>query len=145
MSAEIKQLKPEHANRIGELAEAFPAVTPGVKPLGNRVLVQLRVVKKKSAGGIILVDETKETEKANTAVAMLLALGPLAFRKRDTMEPWPEGVWASPGDFVRVPRWGGDRISKLLEDGSEVVFVILNDHELIASIEGNPLEIRGYV
>ena len=47
-----------------EMAWAFPSVDPGAKPLGGRILVQLRRTKKKAtSAGIILVEETKETEK----------------------------------------------------------------------------------
>ena len=45
------------------LEEAFPVVEPGAKPLGARILVQLRQTKKTSKSGIVLVEETKEAEK----------------------------------------------------------------------------------
>ena len=41
--------------------ECFPIVDPGVEIVGDRVLVQLRREKTTSKGGIILVDETKQT------------------------------------------------------------------------------------
>ncbi len=79
------------ASNEAELAWAFPSVDPGAKPLGARILVQLRRTKKKvTSAGIILVQETKETEKWNNMVAKVVDIGPLAFKKRDTMEPWPE-------------------------------------------------------
>jgi hypothetical protein len=54
---------PEASNEA-EMAWAFPSVDPGAKPLGGRLLVQLRRTKKATtASGIILVEETKETEK----------------------------------------------------------------------------------
>ena len=44
------------------LDEAFPQVDPMIKPLGARILVQLRAVKEKmSSAGILLPEETKET------------------------------------------------------------------------------------
>ena len=46
-----------------ELKWAFPDVSPGQKPYGGRVVVQLRRIKKTTASKIILVSETKETEK----------------------------------------------------------------------------------
>ncbi len=98
------------ASNEAELAWAFPSVDPGAKPLGGRILVQLRRTKKKAtSAGIILVEETKETEKWNNMVAKVVEIGPLAFKKRDTMEPWPEGSWCEVGDFLRVPKWGGVR------------------------------------
>ena len=98
------------ASHEAEMEWAFPTVDPGNLPLGGRILVQLRRTKKKTtSAGIILVEETRETEKWNAQVAKVIKLGPLAFRNRETMEPWPEGVWVKEGDFIRAPRWGGDR------------------------------------
>jgi co-chaperonin GroES (HSP10) len=133
-----------------EMAWAFPSVDPGAKPLGGRILVQLRRAKRKATkAGIILVSETKETEKWQNMVAKVIEIGPLAFRKRDTMEPWPEGSWCQPGDYIRVPKWGGDRWEVKVpgEDDLEdpALFSILNDHEVIAKVTGNPLEMRAFL
>ena len=116
------------------LAEAFPAVDAGVQPLGSRVLVQVKTPKAKTASGIILVDDTKDTERWNTTVAKVIAVGPLAFKNRDTMKTWPEGEWVKPGDYIRAPKYGGDRwsIAYLDEhaDEQQAMFVILNDLDL---------------
>jgi co-chaperonin GroES (HSP10) len=65
------------ASGEAELAWAFPSVDPGAKPLGGRILVQLRRTKKRTtSAGIILVEETKETEKWNNMVAKVVAIGP---------------------------------------------------------------------
>jgi hypothetical protein len=66
------------------LAEAFPAVDAGVRPFGSRVLVQLRTPRKISKGGIHLSESTLDTEKWNTQVAKIVALGPVAFKNRTT-------------------------------------------------------------
>lgn len=130
-----------------KLAEAFPPVDPGAAPLGSRVLVQFRTPKKKTSGGIILTDETVETEKWNTQVAKVVAVGPLAFRSRDKKELWPEGAWAEPGDFVRVSKYGGDRwevpISK--ERSEQAVFAIFNDLDLIAKVTNDPLAMKAFI
>ncbi|NDE18438.1 co-chaperone GroES [bacterium] len=133
-----------------DVREAFPAVDPGAKPLGARVLVQLRRTKKKvTSAGIVLVEETRETEKWQNMVGKVIELGPLAFRKRDTMEPWVEGTWCEVGDYIRVPKWGGDRweVKVPNEDDTEdpVLFMVLNDHEVIAKITGNPLEMKAFL
>ena len=130
-----------------EIAWAFPSVDPGAKPLGGRVLVQLRRTKRTvTSAGIILVEETKETEKWNNMVARVIENGPLAFKKRDSMESWPEGSWCEPGDYIRVPKWGGDRWEvEVGDDEEKALFMILNDHEIIAKVTGNPLEMRAFV
>lgn len=138
--------KPEAGN-AADIAWAFPSVDPGAKPLGGRILVQLRRTKKTvTSAGIILVEETKETEKWNNMVAKVIEIGPLAFRKRDTMEAWPEGSWCEVGDYIRVPKWGGDRWEVPVGDEEEkALFMILNDHEVIAKVTCNPLEMVAFV
>jgi co-chaperonin GroES (HSP10) len=133
-----------------ELAWAFPSVDPGAKPCGGRILVQLRRTKKKTtSAGIILVEETKETEKWNNMVAKVITLGPLAFRNRDTMESWPEGTWVKPGDYIRVPKWGGDRWEVKVPGDDDMeekaLFMILNDHEVIAVLTGDPLAVKAFI
>lgn len=128
------------------LASAFPEVDPGVAPLGARVLVQLKTVGKKTQSGIIMVEETKDTEKYNTQVGKIIAIGPIAFRNRETGNRWPEGVWAGTGDYVRVPRWGGDRWSVPVEGSDEPAnFVIFNDYEMIGKVTGDPLKMTTYI
>ena len=65
------------------------------------------------------------------------------------MQPWPEGSWANVGDFVRVPRWGGDRWERRVvgEDDNEdpVLFMTINDHELIAAVTDDPLSFNTFV
>ena len=139
----------EIANKISfaydNVDEAFPACDPGVMPFGSRVLVQIRTPKKKTAGGIMLVGETRETEHYNTQVAKVLTVGSLAFKNRNTMESWPEGSWCAPGDFVRVPRYGGDRWTVKTPDGDEAIVVIFNDLDLVGKVTGDPLAIKAFL
>ena len=132
------------------LEEAFPAVDPLMAPYGGRVLVQLRAVKEKvTSAGILIPEETKEAEKWNTMIGKVIAIGPLAFNNRDTMQPWIEGTWAEVGDYVRVPKWGGDRweIDFVDEKGmnGRALFTFFNDHELIGKVTGDPRAIRAFV
>jgi len=133
------------AGNAADLQEAFPVVDPGAIPLGARVLVQLRKAKRKLKSGILLPEETRDTERAQNPVAKVIALGPLAFKKRDTMEPWVEGIWCDVGDYLRVPKWTGDRWLVPHGDDEKVEFMVLNDHEVIAKITGNPLEVRAFI
>jgi co-chaperonin GroES (HSP10) len=133
-----------------EIDWAFPVVDPGAKPLGGRILVQLRRTKKKAtSAGIILVEETKETEKWNNMVAKVLMIGPLAFKNRDTMESWPEGSWVNVGDYIRVPKWGGDRWEVKVPGDDDIedpaLFMVLNDHEIIATLTGDPLAMKAFL
>lgn len=130
-----------------EVLRHFPEIDPGVLPLGARVLCQLVTTKSISKGGILLVEETKETEKWNNQVARVLAVGPIAFCNRETAKPWSEGVWCEPGDFVIIPRWGGQRRTMHHKGKTEdpVYFVTVNDHEIIEKVHGNPLSLETYI
>jgi co-chaperonin GroES (HSP10) len=129
-----------------EVLSNFPEVNPKVVPLGARVLCQLISTKRTTASGIVLVEETQETERWNNQVARVLAMGPLAFRNRETGQPWNEGMWCEPGDFVIIPRWGGQRRTARNNKKEEpVYFVTCNDHEIIERVFGNPLALETYI
>jgi co-chaperonin GroES (HSP10) len=116
--------------------ECFPNVDPGVEILGDRVLVQLRREKTTSKGGIILVDETKQTLRFNETVAKVIGIGPLAYKSPDDLAPWPEGPWCAVGDLVRTIKYGGDRfVVQPDDDGAPVVFITLQAREVISKIK----------
>lgn len=119
-----------------DIATAFPDISCGVTPLGSRVLVQLRTVRSKTHAGIVLVEDTKAFNKSIAQVAKIVALGPLAYRNRDTLDRWPEGAWVEVGDFVRVPKYGGDRFERAIPGTDDTaIFCIFNDHEIIAKVD----------
>ncbi len=127
------------------LAEAFPAVDAGIQPFGSRVLVQIRTPKTKTTSGIIIDTGSRDTEKWNTQVAKVVSHGPVAYRNRNNLEPWPEGGWAHPGEYVRVPKYGGDRWEVQTSNGESALFVIFNDLDIIGKVEGDPLAIRAFI
>ena len=129
------------------LAEAFPAVDAGIRPFGSRVLIQIRTAKSKTSGGIILTNDTTDTEKWNTQVGKVVAVGPLAFKNRNTMESWPEGDWCKEGDMVRVAKYGGDRweVELSVVKGDTAMFVIFNDLDIMGSVTGDPLKIKAFI
>jgi len=130
------------------LAEAFPEVKAGLRPFGSKVLVQIRSPMKQTKSGFFLPDETVETERWNTQVAKVIALGPVAFKNRDTLQTWPEGEWVKPGMFVRCPIYGGDRWEVRVpgaEKYDTALFVIFNDLDLVGEIDGDPLEMVAYL
>lgn len=128
------------------LEEAFPEADSGHVPLGERVLVQVRTSKGKSKGGILLPADTKDTEQWNTQVGKMVAIGPLAFKNRKDGTDWPEGAWALPGEYVRVPKYGGDRWQVKYGPGAEDValFVLLKDTDLLAKVK-DPLTVLAFV
>jgi co-chaperonin GroES (HSP10) len=128
-----------------ELSMAFPIAEPGITPFGSRVLVQIRTPKQKTASGIIIDSGSRDTERWNTQVGKILAVGPLAFKNRNTMESWPEGSWCKEGDYVRVAKYGGDRWEVPLADGESALYVIFNDLDIIGQVVGDPLLIRAFI
>ncbi len=134
-------------NQISEqsIAEAFPGADPGVQPFGSRVLVQIRNPRQRTASGIILDSGSVETEKWNTQAARVVAVGPLAFKNRNTMEPWPEGNWCQPGDFVRVAKYGGDRWEIPVDADRVALYVIFNDLDIIGKVTGDPLAMKAFI
>ena len=116
--------------------ECFPVIDTGIEVAGDRVLVQLRREKSTSKGGIILVDETRQTLRFNETVAKVIQIGPLAYKSPEDLSPWPEGNWCNVGDLVRTIKYGGDRfIVQPDDEGSPVVFITLQAREVISRIK----------
>lgn len=132
--------------RVSELEFAFPTVDPMVTPLGSRILLQVKVPKKQLASGLIVPDDTADTEKWNTQIAKVVAVGPLAFKNRETQKPWPEGAWCQPGDYVRIAKYRGDQFEvKSPHSDDNILFTIINDLDVIAKVTGDPLKIKAYL
>lgn len=116
--------------------ECFPFVNHGIDVAGDRVLVQLRREKITSKGGIIFVDETRQTIKFNETVAKVIQVGPLAYRNLDDLSYWIEGPWCKEGDLVRTIKYGGDRcVIDAGDGGAAVVFITLQAREIISRIK----------
>lgn len=127
-----------------ELALAFPAIQCPIKPLGNRVLVQIRLPKQKSKGGLYLTSDTTEDSYRQEQTAKVIKLGSGAFHFPSSGEAWPSGEWYKVGDYVRVPLHGGDNhwIAMDNEDKTLVLFKTFKDYEVISMIEGDPLDMK---
>ncbi len=124
-----------------KLEDAFPSINPGVKPLGARVLVQLRTVRTKTNSGLILVDDTKTFNKANTQLGKVVSMGPIAYHDRSSGAQWPEGTWVAEGELVRVPKWGGDRFERKIPGTEDTaIFCIFMDHEIISKVDPEAFE-----
>lgn len=128
-----------------DLDEAFPKADPGIQPAGSRLLIQIRTPETKSKGGILLTNNDRDTQMWNTQIGKVISVGALAFCNRNTSEPWPEGAWCVPGDFVRVPKYGGDRWSVPLPSGEEALFVIFQDLDIIGKVTVDPTTIKAFI
>lgn len=144
----------------GSMEEAFPKVDPGIVPLGVNVLCQIRHPKRRTKGGIILDTESRKTEHYNTQVAKVIGIGDLAFKFIDEqtgeLRDWVGGRWYEVGNFVRLPRYGGDRFTvpydfsekengETLTVRDEVVFAIFKAKDVHGRIVGDPLAIKAYL
>lgn len=129
------------------LDEAFPDVDPGFIPYGSRIIVQMRTPKDKTSGNIILPIEVQDTIKWNTQVGKVVAIGPLAFKNRTDMKVWPEGEWCKVGDYVRTPRFGGDKFEVKIpgSDGGVALFAVFDDLNLLGKITCDPRDVIAFV
>lgn len=126
-----------------DIADLFPEVDPGVLPVGPFVMVQIRRAPSKSASGLIeFIPETQEQVKWNEMTGRVFALGPLAYRNPNDFKEYAEGDWCVPGDFVRLPKYGGDRIEVEVPGQDPALFVMIKDREVFAQIHGNPLNYK---
>lgn len=97
----------------------------GILPTEFKVLVRAKAVDEKTAGGIIIPDQTKERDQHAQVEGVLVAVSPLAFTYAD----WPEGAdRPKPGDRVLFAKYAGTNVRG--KDG--VDYRIVNDKDLSA-------------
>jgi len=104
-------------------------------PTGWRILVLPYKGQGKTKGGIILSDTTIEERGFTTVTALVLKVGPDAYK--DT-ERFSNGPWCKKGDWIIFGRYAGSRFGI---EGGEVR--ILNDDEIIAVVK-DPEDILQY-
>ena len=106
---------------IPELSEC----NPGIAPMEYNCLVAPESAETKTAGGIILLDKTAETEALASQKGRLVALSPHAFSYAE----WPEGARKPEvGDAVLFAKYAGGLI-----DGSDKrEYRVLKDKDIIA-------------
>lgn len=144
MNAQVAVARPSFS--YSSLEDAFPEIDPGLEPYGSRVLVQIRRAKTRTASGIIVAPQARGTEQDLTQIAKVRKLGPLAFKNRDKGVHWVEGAWCAPGEYVRVPQYGGDRWGVQIPSTDEyVTFVVFDDLDLIGRITCDPLSVVAYI
>lgn len=126
-------------SRDAYIKQHFPDVDPGAKPCGPRILVQLRTIKAKTSGGIVLVEETKDFNNGNTQIGRIVDVGEIAFRDRSSGEVWKEGAWAQVDDLVIVPKWGGFRFEVPVPGQEEAaIFAVFDDTNVQMVVTGDP-------
>lgn len=101
------------------LKELFPAVDPGRKAVGVRVLIQKKKAMGKTRGGIILPDDSNDADQRSTAEGKLISMGSGAFF--DSQSGRAIAADYKVNDFVRFPKWGGDEFKR-----GGVTFVLWN-------------------
>ena len=108
------------------------------RPIGWKVLVQANQTKTKSKGGIFLPSQSQDNEEYLTAHGVILSIGDLAYRDRETGSAW-KGKWPSIGDNVTYGKYAGQKVTI-----NGVKLLLLNDDE-ITSVIPDGVEITSYV
>lgn len=100
----------------------------GINPTEYRVLVRPKKVEEKSAGGIIIPDQTKERDQYAAMEGVLIAVSPVAFGYTE----WPEGSRVPQiGDKVMFAKYAGSNIKG--RDGED--YRVINDKDIHAVLD----------
>lgn len=102
------------------------------KPSGYRLLIAIPEVSTKTAGGVYIPDERRNSEETASIIGLVLKVGPEAYSDANR---FPNGPWCKEGDFVIFRSYSGTRFKVL---GKE--FRLINDDTVEAVVE----DPRGY-
>ena len=103
--------------------------TIGIDPRGFRVLIRPMEIETKTAGGLILVDETLKKDEAANIRGLCVAVGPDCFSDK-------KSVYCAPGDYVLFAKYSG-----LLYTGADgLQYRIINDEDVVAVLNPRCVE-----
>src|SRR5690554_8029371 len=104
----------------------------GISPTEFTVMVLPKPVEERSAGGIIIPDMTKDSEKYAQVEGTIVARSPLAFTYATAAEWEAAGATPpKPGDRVLHAKYAGVRVKG--RDGVE--YLLVKDKDITATIE----------
>lgn len=132
--------------RYRSMEQAFPAIDPGLEPSTNLILVQVRLALSETAGGIQMTTENRRTEQDNTQIARIVGIGPMCFVLADGGR-WPDAAIFQVGDYVRIPKYQGDRflLRHVTDDqADDVEFVLFKDRAILGRYTSDPLAVRAF-
>ena len=98
-----------------------------LKPLGDRLIVELIEAEEKTAGGIILPETAKEKPQEGKVIAAGAGRWDEAGKKRVAMD-------VKVGDRVIFAKYSGTEW-KIREGGKEVKYLILGERDVLAVVE----------
>jgi co-chaperonin GroES (HSP10) len=118
---------------ISDEEVADPAELPVIH--GWNILLRPVNVRKKTKGGLILPESTREDIKYLNSVARVLAIGPLAYGEKDK---FTTGPWVKVGDFVVIPRFAGQRfiyrgVKMIIVDDQNILMTIKDPSDIDAA------------
>ena len=111
---------PTEKEKISNMLDKLP------NPTGWRILVRPYSPPSKTKGGLHLADETQEKITVASVCALVMKVGPLAYKDETK---FPEGPWCK--DICRAPagKYAGSRFNTEIGEVR-----ILNDDEIIGTI-----------
>ena len=109
------------------------------EPVGYRMLVKPHEPKEKSAGGILLVQESKDYADMAACVGTVIKKGPDCYEGDKFASNW-----CDVGDIVIFARNVGQKIEVKRDDGGYEKYLMINDADVRATIL-DPTRIRMYL
>lgn len=114
------------AEQVAEFL-AYEGTVP--KPVGWRVSCLVLTIPETSQGGVIMVDDHRESRALSSPQGIILALGPNAYRDPSRFEG--NSPWVTTGDRVLFQKYGGRMFQ--LSNGQHICF--LNDTEFAGVLD----------
>lgn len=132
-------------SKIDEMNEAFDADSAAhaeeymPDPVGWRLLVRPIEAEEVSAGGIVLVEETRQLQEHRSAIGLVVDVGPECYEHQKFRT-----TWVRVGDYVAYKPYAGSGIDVINNEGKRERYRFLNDDEILGTVP-NPRRVKYYV
>ena len=125
---------------VVEAAQVAPGDLP--TPTGWRILIEPLRVEERTAGGIMLPEQSKKAKEHLNYIGRVVAMGPLCYRDPKFGDGGP---WCQVGDWVAYGQYAGQQVLVRTDDRAGAVAMRLcNDDEILCRL-ASPESVLVYV
>jgi co-chaperonin GroES (HSP10) len=119
------------------------------EPTGFHILIEPAQPREQTRGGILLPDQSKQTQEILGSTGKVVAMGPECYRGPKFQEIMASGhvryhkPWCKLGDSISHGQYGGQQIIIAGPDGQPHKFRVINDDEVLGLVKPESVMTHG--
>ena len=112
------------------------AKTPSIRPVGHKILVEIKPVEETTESGIVMVYENKRAVEVSQEIGRIVRVGDTAWNahviQKEDGKTGPGKPWAQEGDYISFNKFAP---AMLTDPVTGIEYALMNDDDVNAVFE----------